>query len=262
MRRDLAVLLLLSLFLTTQSASGEEDFSMKEDSSFQTDVRAYDILNISGDTFLGVLSYQENVTVTLVDGFLNFTAIGDWNGVAVIGYNYIEDATLVDGNWTLNVIPVNDAPVILGIVLSGDPSNLSNPVTYGVECTDVDGDELVISWFLGEDTAGEGASQTRYVFPDQNELTVIVDDGNGGIDSLTVEIHTIPPEGWGDEPDNTRNRLIFWFIFGSAGTIFLAASFWVMFMGGRKDRGSMIQQEDGNDPEREGSKEMGAGPNG
>ncbi|MGA1793887.1 MAG: hypothetical protein ACMUHM_08050 [Thermoplasmatota archaeon] len=219
---------LIALTFLFGGVSAEEDFIMEEDSAFQTEETIYDLLDITGDMFLGLDSDQENITVSLVDGYLNITSTGNWYGIALIGYNYVENGTLVDGAWALNVTPVNDAPEILDISLSGDPENLANPVTCSVSYLDVDGDDIMVSWFLDEETAGEGETITRYIFPDQNNLTVVIDDGNGGTDSLSTTIHTIPPEGWGDEPDNTRNRIIFWIIFGSAGLILIAAAAWVI----------------------------------
>ena len=124
---------------------------------------------------------------------------------------------------------MNDAPEILDVTLNGDPASLENPVIYNISYFDVDGDPISIKWYLDGEEMSTGAHGQRYIYPDQNNLTVVIDDGNGGIDSMTVIVHTIPPEGWGDEPDNTRNRIIFWTIFGTAGVILLAAMVWVLF---------------------------------
>jgi len=225
---------LIVLAVLSRTVSAEEDFTMEEDSSFQTEITIFEILNVSSEEFLGLTSYQENVAVSLVDGYLNITTTGNWNGVASIGYNYIENGTSVAKKWTLNVTPVNDAPEVLNISLSGDPEELENPVTYSVSYIEVDGDAITVTWSIDNLPAGEGDAVTRYVFPDQRNLTVIIDDGNGGTDTMSVTIHTVPPEGWGDEPDNTRNRIIFWVIFGSAGLILLAAATWVILAPSKK----------------------------
>jgi len=233
---------LLVLCILPQVASAEEDFTMEEDSTYQTDDSVFDILNITSELFLGLDTDQENITVILVDGDMNITSIGNWFGVALIEYSYMDNGTQVNGTWTLNVTPVNDEPTVLNISLSGDPGVLDNPVTYSVSYLDVDGDDIKVSWFIDEEPAGEGDSVTRYIFPDQRNLTVIIDDGNGGTDSMSVSIHTVPPEGWGDRPDNTRNRIIFWVIFGSAGLILLAAAAWVILTP-EKRRGEGISNE-------------------
>ncbi|MBN1539888.1 MAG: hypothetical protein JW939_07070 [Candidatus Thermoplasmatota archaeon] len=238
---------ILVLLLLSSVVSGEDDFTMEEDSTFQTDMSVYELLNISSDKFLGLGSDQENVTVSIIGGFLTITSTGNWYGAALIDYNYIEDDTLVDKAWTLNVTPVNDAPEIINITLSGDPDNLENPVTYSVSFTDVDGDEVKVSWTLDGEDAGEGDSVTRYIFPDQNNLTVIIDDDNGGTDSMSISIYTVPPEGWGDQPDNTRNRIIFWSIFGSAGLLLLAAIVWVMLSPSeKKEKGEGTTADNGS----------------
>ncbi|MGA1820340.1 MAG: hypothetical protein ACMUHU_04950 [Thermoplasmatota archaeon] len=223
-----AAFCLIALTVLLGAASAETELVMEEDSSFQTDRPLHEILNTSEEAEITIGPMNENITIRIVDGFLNITSSGNWFGITLIFYGYIDGGIATDGALRLNVTPVNDAPEILGISLSGDHDNLNNPVTYSVSCIDVDGDDLKITWFLDEETAGEGETVTRYIFPDQNNLTVIIDDGNGGTDSMSAAIRTIPPEGWGDEPDNTRNRIIFWVIFGSAGLILLAAAAWVM----------------------------------
>ncbi|MBN1389416.1 MAG: hypothetical protein JXA22_02120 [Candidatus Thermoplasmatota archaeon] len=251
--------IVLVICLLSSIVSAEDDFTIEEDSSLLSEESVNEILGLDNDTVVSIYTYDENITISLVDGHLNIMTAVDWNGITLIGYNYIEDHTLVDGAWTLNVTPVNDAPEIINITLSGDPDNLENPVTYSVVYMDADGDEIMVSWSLGEDDAGEGVTVTRYVFPDQNDLTVVVDDGNGGSDTMNISIHTIPPKGWGDEPDNTRNRIIFWSIFGSAGLILLVAVWWVvLYSPGTNDPTGANKEEkvDGGGP-KEGKMEDG-----
>jgi hypothetical protein len=242
----MTAILILILLVIPIAASANNDFTMEEDSSFQTDARVNDILNLENETIVTILTQQEELSIRLLDGYLNITSTGDWYGIATIGYNYIENGTMADGEWTVNVTPMNDDPLIENVTLSGDPSSLANPVTYSVSYSDIDGDSITIKWYLEEEEIGSDDQGQRYIYPDQNNLTVVIDDGNGGMDSRTLVINTIPPEGWEDESDNTKNRVIFWIIFGTAGIILLAAMVWVLFQPESKERNDTPSPKENN----------------
>jgi hypothetical protein len=244
MRFELGVLIFTFFLITPLMGSAEEAIVMNEDSTFQTDLTVNQMLEIRNETMVEIGTYQENVTVKLVNGHLNITTQNNWFGVFTIFYGYMEDNISWDGVWSVNVTPVNDDPEILKITLSGDPGSLENPVSYGVSYSDIDGDPITVKWYLDDEEITSGDQGHRYIYPDQNNLTVVIDDGNGGTDSMTVTIHTIPPEGWGEEPDNTKNRVIFWIIFGTAGIILLAAMVWVLFRPESKVRDDPAKTEE------------------
>jgi hypothetical protein len=102
----------------------------------------------------------------------------------------------------------------------------------------MDGDQLEIIWYIDQEKIGEGPDIQYYIYPGRKNLTVVVDDGSGGTVSTWIDIDPLPPPGWGEEPDNTRNRIIFWSIFGSGGLIFAALTAWVFLSRGKDEGGS------------------------
>jgi hypothetical protein len=219
---------------------------MDEDSTYQSERTLNEIFGLNNETQIEIDITNENATAILINGRVNITTHSNWNGFFLISYIYNQSGNITEGSFQVNVTPVNDAPSILDITLSGDPSSLENPVTYNVTYSDIDGDNITVTWYLDEEEIGSQDQGQRYIFPDQNNLTVVIDDGNGGTDSRTIVINTIPPEGWGDEPDNTKNRMIFWIIFGTAGIILLAAMVWVLFKPEKKDRKGMLSPTEDN----------------
>jgi hypothetical protein len=220
--RMIGVIILLILLV---SGSVSADIILDEDSWTVYDPYLDGMLTDEDLEELVIDTSDSDLIVEVQEGKLNISSRYDQYGEFFITiYN---DTGPIVINVTIK--PVNDDPEITNITLSGDPDSLINPVAFSVSFIDIDEDLISVTWYLDEEEIGNGMEGQRYIYPDQNNLTVVIDDGNGGTDSMSVTLHTIPPEGWGDEPDNTKNRIIFWTIFGSAGLILLAAMIWVLF---------------------------------
>ncbi|HIF9433008.1 TPA: retention module-containing protein, partial [Photobacterium damselae] len=130
---------------------------------------------------------------------------GSWEYVPKLDFNGEDSFTVVvdDGNGgtdtitvTVNVTPVNDAPV--GEDVSVETQE-ETAVTGQLTATDVDGDNLTFK----PGTNPENGSVTvnpdgswEYVpnpdFNGEDSFTVLVDDGNGGTDTITVTVNVTP----------------------------------------------------------------------
>jgi hypothetical protein len=121
----------------------------------------------------------------------------------------------------------NQPPADVRIEGIPDDGRIENPLNASVSYTDPDGDIVSIRWLLDGEEVATGPSIQRYVYPGKHNLTVELDDGNGSVVRSSRILDPVPPPGWGDEPDNRRNELIFWAIFGSGGLIFATAVAWI-----------------------------------
>ncbi|MBK9082480.1 MAG: tandem-95 repeat protein [Rhizobiales bacterium] len=98
--------------------------------------------------------------------------------------------------FTLDIAPVNDAPVGAGVSVSGDEDTA---IAGAVTASDVDGDEL--SFALGTGPANGTATvnadgtfsyQGNENFHGADSFTVSVSDGAGGFDEVTVDVTVNP----------------------------------------------------------------------
>ncbi|HIF9358951.1 TPA: tandem-95 repeat protein, partial [Photobacterium damselae] len=139
------------------------------------------------------------------NGQVTVNADGSWEYVPNTDFNGEDSFTVVvdDGNGgtdtitvTVNVTPVNDAPV--GEDVSAETQE-ETAVTGQLTATDVDGDNLTFK--PGSDpTNGQVTvnpdGSWEYVpntdFNGEDSFTVVVDDGNGGTDTITVTVNVTP----------------------------------------------------------------------
>ncbi|VAW43361.1 hypothetical protein MNBD_CHLOROFLEXI01-2722 [hydrothermal vent metagenome] len=143
---------------------------------------------------------------------ITYTPAADFSGTEVFTY------TIGDGNGgsdtatvTVTVTNVNDPPVITEadpVAVSMDEDGAPTPFSLTLNATDIEGD--TITWSIqsqgsnGTATAsGTGLSQAIGYTPNGNyngsdSFVVQVSDGNGGTDSITVNV-TIDPQN--DDPD-------------------------------------------------------------
>ncbi|HIF9086428.1 TPA: tandem-95 repeat protein, partial [Photobacterium damselae] len=139
------------------------------------------------------------------NGSVTINSDGSWEYVPNTDFNGEDSFTVVvdDGNGgtdtitvTVNVTPVNDAPV--GENVSAETQE-ETAVTGQLTATDVDGDNLTFK----PGTNPENGSVTvnpdgswEYVpnpdFNGEDSFTVVVDDGNGGTDTITVTVNVTP----------------------------------------------------------------------
>ncbi|HIF9395770.1 TPA: tandem-95 repeat protein, partial [Photobacterium damselae] len=139
------------------------------------------------------------------NGCITINADGSWEYVPNPDFNGEDSFTVVvdDGNGgtdtitvTVNVTPVNDAPV--GEDVSAETQE-ETAVTGQLTATDADGDNLTFKPGSnpenGSVTVNPDGSWEYIPNPDFNgedRFTVVVDDGNGGIDTITVTVNVTP----------------------------------------------------------------------
>ncbi|HIF9359584.1 TPA: Ig-like domain-containing protein, partial [Photobacterium damselae] len=139
------------------------------------------------------------------NGSVTINADGSWEYVPNPDFNGEDSFTVVvnDGNGgtdtitvTVNVTPVNDAPV--GEDVSAETQE-ETAVTGQLTATDVDGDNLTFKPgsdpINGQVTVNPDGSWEYVPNPDFNgedSFTVLVDDGNGGTDTITVTVNVTP----------------------------------------------------------------------
>ncbi|HIF9379963.1 TPA: Ig-like domain-containing protein, partial [Photobacterium damselae] len=139
------------------------------------------------------------------NGSVTINADGSWEYVPNTDFNGEDSFTVVvdDGNGgtdtitvTVNVTPVNDAPV--GEDVTAETQE-DTTVTGQLTATDVDGDNLTFKPGSdptnGQVTVNPDGSWEYVPNPDFNgedSFTVVVDDGNGGTDTITVTVNVIP----------------------------------------------------------------------
>ncbi|WP_157367686.1 Ig-like domain-containing protein, partial [Vibrio coralliirubri] len=130
---------------------------------------------------------------------------GDWTYTPNENYNGNDSFTVIvdDGNGgtdtitvNIGVTPVNDAPIGNDLSVTTDEDT---PVSGTLNATDVDGDSLTFSKGTdpsnGSVVVDENGNWTYT--PDENyngsdSFTVVVSDGNGGTDTITVDIGVTP----------------------------------------------------------------------
>ncbi|MGI2797054.1 Ig-like domain-containing protein [Photobacterium damselae] len=139
------------------------------------------------------------------NGSVTINADGSWEYVPNPDFNGEDSFTVVvdDGNGgtdtitvTVNVTPVNDAPV--GENVSAETQE-ETAVTGQLTATDVDGDNLAFKPGTnpenGQVTVNADGSWEYVPNPDfhgEDSFTVVVDDGNGGTDTITVTVNVTP----------------------------------------------------------------------
>ena len=122
----------------------------------------------------------------------------------------------------------NDPPRILSL---SAPQNgtIDNPLNISIVAQDPENGNLTYSWYLDGELIGEGPGLTYYLFPGARNVTLVISDPEGNSISRSWVFSATPPPGWGDRPDNDRNRAIFWSIFGIFGTILILVLAFILF---------------------------------
>ncbi|MCB2080229.1 MAG: tandem-95 repeat protein [Novosphingobium sp.] len=153
-----------------------------------------------GDAVTGTITsdVQHGTLTENADGTYTYTPDADYNGTDSLSYTITDGTDSVDVTVPITINPVNDDPDFGAD--SADISLEENTVFSGsVSAADVDGDDLTYS--LG-DAASNGDAVVNedgtYTYtPDTDfsgtdSYTVLVSDGNGGTDELTVNV-TVDP---------------------------------------------------------------------
>ncbi|MBU3923771.1 MAG: hypothetical protein KJ592_02545 [Nanoarchaeota archaeon] len=138
-------------------------------------------LNVSdfeGDSLEFEIVDEENVNCELVDGVLHFVSEENYNGEGFCLIRVSDDFGYTEKLIEFNVLPVNDVPGILRYSPTGSLKLMENvDEVFSVEAFDVDGDEVEISWSLGNVSVSNSSS---YLFNEGKgvySVRVLVSDG-------------------------------------------------------------------------------------
>ncbi len=138
------------------------------------------------------------------DGTLTYTATDSYNGPDSFTYT-VSDGNGGEATATVNIIvnPVNDAPTasFTADAVSGDAPLRVNFDSSG--SSDPDGDALNCTWDFGDGATASGINVT-HIYQNSGDyvVTLTVDDGNGGVDTASLNVAvTAPasdelPAGW------------------------------------------------------------------
>jgi len=166
-----------------------------EDTILNLDLSPY-FSDVDGDTLTyTIILNPTDINVVINGNISTLTPNADWNGINTIQFRADDsNGGTVDSNVVnLNVTPVNDAPLIISTpITTGTEGYLYN---YDVDATDVDLDILAYALTLSpfgmtiDNTTGLIAWTPDYGQAGLHDVTVQVDDGNGGMATQSFQIN-------------------------------------------------------------------------
>ena len=167
------------------------DASVAEDSSYILELSGADI---DGDALTFLASVDANGTVEVDGATLTVTPAADYNGTLEVTVTASDGQASGSGTLTLDVTPVNDAPVIAGLedqVIDEDTS-----LTFDINGSDVDGDDLTYSAVNGGATIEVNGSTLTLTPPvnynGSGEVIVTVSDGQlETTESFTLTVNPV-----------------------------------------------------------------------
>jgi uncharacterized repeat protein (TIGR01451 family) len=188
--------------------ANDDTATTNEDTPVVVDVLANDS-DVDGNSLIVIdVLPPSSGGVTLIGGVVTYIPSPNWSGIATFQYTiYDYNGGLATGTVTVTVNPINDAPVATG---DSQTTAEDTPVNGAVTATDVDGDSLTFTEGTGSShgTVVVNADGTYTYTPDANfngndSFTVIVSDGQGGTDEVTVYITVTPVNDAPVAVDNT-----------------------------------------------------------
>ena len=133
---------------------------------------------------IGGVSYTAGQTATIpnvgtlvinTNGSYTFTPVANYNGpVPLATYTVSDGTSTTDGSLTLNVTPVNDAPVVANNTAS-TPQNTTVTGNVLTNDSDVDGNTLTITQFTVAGVTGTFTAGQTVNIPGKGDLTINAD---------------------------------------------------------------------------------------
>ena len=165
--------------------------STLEDESITINIEANDI---DGDDLIFWTSEIENVEINIDQNQINITPDLNWNGQLEILVSTTDGEFIDSQNITLDVIPVNDSPVIS--IIENQSIDEDSTFFYTLEATDVDGDDLIYSLNDIINAVSTLENDLITIAPEQDfngqiEISVAVTDGEL-IDTTTFNLDVLP----------------------------------------------------------------------
>ncbi|MEP1261530.1 MAG: Ig-like domain-containing protein, partial [Rhizobiaceae bacterium] len=141
-------------------------------------------------------------------GDVTYTPDADYNGPDSFTYTVLSGGVTETTTVTVNVTPVNDAPVATSTPATTPEDT---PVSGVISMSDADGDSLTASGGDGPDhgsvsvnSDGSWTYTPELNFEGSDSFTIIVDDGNGGTTTVTVDVTVTAVN---DAPDGRAGNL-------------------------------------------------------
>ena len=155
------------------------DQSIDEDTVFTYTLTAIDVDDLE---LLYSATVDGNASVDVTGSTLTITPELDFNGDIVVDVS-VSDGVLTDtNNFTLSVLPVNDAPVLTDI--PDQSIDEDTAFTYTLTAIDVDSDETIYSIVIIEGDATYDLNDSQLsIYPDSNfngniQITIAASDGD------------------------------------------------------------------------------------
>ena len=169
------------------------DSNGQEDSDFVLELSGADV---DGDALTFLASVDANGSVSVDGSTLTVSPAADYNGDIVVSVIASDGQTSGSGSFTLNVSPVNDAPVLA--TFDDQEIDEDTSLTFELSATDIDNTSDELSYEVvngGADISINGTTVT--LTPEANyfgdaDVTVTVTDGDLS-DSATFTL-TVNPE--------------------------------------------------------------------
>jgi hypothetical protein len=97
---------------------------------------------------------------------------------------------------SFSVLNVNDVPVILSLSpANGTKYKEGKVVTFSIETSDEDGDDVTVTWMDGDEVLGIGSDLGVKLKPGEHTITVLVDDGTVEVEKSIIVVVMRKPEG-------------------------------------------------------------------
>ena len=165
--------------------------STLEDESITINIEANDV---DGDDLIFWTSEIENVEINIDQNQINITPDLNWNGQLEILVSTTDGEFIDSQNITLDVIPVNDSPVIS--IIENQSIDEDSTFFYTLEATDVDGDDLIYSLNDIINAVSTLENDLITIAPEQDfngqiEISVAVTDGEL-IDTTIFNLDVLP----------------------------------------------------------------------
>jgi hypothetical protein len=164
----------------------EETVPTDEDAEFNLRFEAVDI---DGDD----LEWSDDALLFDIDptsGAVSFTPLQDEVGVHTVTVT-VSDGRGGTGTLTfdLEVVNVNDDPMIISVVPDGGTVDAGEEVIYTATATDEDGDALTYTWRLGDRVLGTGTSLSSSKLDTGSHKVILeVTDPHGGSDLHEMDV--------------------------------------------------------------------------
>ncbi len=170
------------------------DWEVVEGVEARLDISAYVSDENDPDDLLTLFCDQDDVEV---DGLVLGVRYDMWVPDHTVTLSVSDGENDTQANLVIHVINVNDPPEITGRVPeNGSRFKEGEKVTFSVNTSDEDADDLTMTWWDGDVELGTGSSLEVKLKPGEHSITIVVDDGTDQVDdTFTVVVEETGANG-------------------------------------------------------------------